>query len=66
MSESTYNTINAFINAVNTWKAYVKALKSANKVNNNIAKKHLAKAVFFWRKEAERLKKLVDRVILKP
>lgn len=57
--------IKAFINAVNTWKAYVKALKSANKANNNLAKKHLGKAVFFWRKEAEKLKKLVDSVVLK-
>lgn len=53
----------AFINAVNTWKAYVKALKAANMANNNVAKKWLGKAVFYWRKEAEKLKNSVDSVL---
>lgn len=52
--------IQAFLNAVNTWKAYVKANKLANKRNINIAKSGLTKAVFYWRKEAEKFKKMLD------
>lgn len=52
--------ITAFLNAVNTWKAYVKANKLANKRNLNIAKSGLTKAVFYWRLQAEKLKKMLD------
>lgn len=57
--------INQFLNAVNTWKIYVTGLKAANKQNNSHAKSVLGKAVFFWRKEAERLKKIIDKMIKK-
>jgi hypothetical protein len=50
----------AFINAVNTWKAYVIALRLANKRNNHLAKSGLGKAVFKWRKYAEELKRQID------
>lgn len=52
--------IAAFLNAVNTWKAYASANKLANKRNLHQYKSALTKAVFFWRKESERLKKLID------
>jgi hypothetical protein len=55
--------ISAFLNAVNTWKTYVIGLKAANKANNTRAKSILGKAMFYWRKEAEKLKKEVDAVI---
>jgi len=58
------NLILAFLNAVRTWKAYVNANKKANKANLTSAKSLLTKAVFFWRKEAERLKKMLDFVVL--
>lgn len=57
--------IKQFINAVNTWKTYVIGLKAANKQNNRYAKGVLGKAVFKWRKEAERLKKIIDKMIKK-
>lgn len=56
--------IQAFLNAYHTWQAYCVGVKSANKQCNNKAKSVLQKAVFFWRKECERLKKLVDFAIL--
>ena len=52
--------IKAFLNAVNTWKSYVLALKNANKSGNKYAKSVLAKAVFYWVKECEKLKKMLD------
>jgi len=55
--------IKAFLDAVNTWKTYVIGLKAANKANNTKAKSVLAKAMFYWRKEAERLKKELDAVL---
>lgn len=56
--------VKAFLMAVATWKAYVKALKKANKANNSYAKSVLGKAVFYWINEAERLKKEVDKLVL--
>ena len=56
--------IAAFLNAHRTWQMYCLGVKSANKQGNNKAKSALQKAVFFWRKECERLKKLVDFVVL--
>lgn len=50
----------AFLNAVNTWKMYVIGLKAANKQNNRKAKSTLGKAVFYWRKQAEALKMIID------
>ena len=55
--------IAAFLNAVNTWRAYASTNKLANKRNLNQYKSALTKAVFFWRKECERLKKMVDFAI---
>lgn len=52
--------IQAFINAVNTWKTYVIGLKAANKQNNTKAKSVLGKAMFYWRKQAEALKAKID------
>ncbi len=52
--------IAAFLNAVNNWKAYVKALKEANKANNSVMKKILGAQMFFWRKESEKFKKMLD------
>lgn len=57
------NLIKAFLEAVNTWKAYVIGLKAANKQNNNKAKSVLGKAVFFWRKKAEQLKAQLDFIL---
>jgi len=54
----------AFLNAVATWKAYVKANKLANKRNLNAYKSALTKAVFFWRFKAESLKKELDSLLL--
>ena len=56
--------IKAFLNAVNTWKIYVIGLKAANKQNNNKTKSVLGKAMFYWRKEAERLKAQIDQIRL--
>lgn len=56
-------TIKAFLNAVNTWKAYVKALAKVNKANCNKARGLLMKAMFHWRKEAERLKAIIDNTL---
>lgn len=53
----------AFINAVNTWKAYVKARITANKQNDKTAKSLLGKAVFYWIKQAEYLKKQLDVIL---
>lgn len=55
--------IKAFLNAVNTWKTYVIGLKAANKQNNQKAKSVLGKAVFFWIKQAEHLKKQLDVIL---
>lgn len=52
--------IKAFLNAVNTWKAYVKARIAANKLNDKTAKSLLGKAVFYWIKQAEQLKAKID------
>ena len=52
--------IAVFLNAVNTWKAYASANKLANKRNLNQYKSALSKAVFYWVKECERLKKMLD------
>lgn len=52
--------IAAFLNAVSTWKAYIVANRKANKRNDQAAKKYLSKAVFYWVKECERLKKMLD------
>ena len=52
--------IQAFLNAVNTWKMYVIGLKAANKQNNTRAKSVLGKAMFYWRKQAEQLKAKID------
>jgi len=58
--------IQAFLNAVNTWKMYVIGLKAANKQNNTKAKSILGKAVFFWIKQAEYLKKQIDKLLSLP
>lgn len=52
--------ISTFLNAYTTWKAYIVANRKANKRNDQAAKKYLSKAVFFWVKECERLKKMID------
>lgn len=52
--------IQAFLNAVNTWKLYVTANKAANKNNRNEVKSMLTKAVFYWRLQAEKFKKMID------
>lgn len=51
-----------FIDAVNTWKIYVSGLKAAQRQGNNRAKSVLAKAMFFWRKQAEQLKLIIDNL----
>ncbi len=58
--QSNKALIAASLNAVNTWKAYVIGLKTANKQNNHKAKSVLGKAVFHWRKVAEALKSQID------
>lgn len=58
--------IKAFINAVNTWKTYVVGLKAANKQNNTKAKSILGCAMFYWRKQAEHLKKQLDKLLSLP
>ncbi len=56
--------IAAFLNAVKNWERFVYANKRANKLNQNGLKSVYTRLVFQWRKEAERLKKLVDLVVL--
>ncbi len=55
--------IQAFLDAVNTWKRYVHLLRTANKANNNQAKHLYGKAVFYWIKQAEQLKAKIDRLL---
>lgn len=56
--------IKAFLDAVNTWKTYVNLLRAANRANDNQAKSLYGKAVFYWIKQAEKLKKDVDSLVL--
>jgi len=56
--------IKAFLHAVATWKAYVSALRLANKRNNHKAKSGLGKAVFYWIKQCEALKAQIDSLRL--
>lgn len=55
--------IKAFIDAVNTWKRYCALLRTANKANNNQAKRLYGKAVFYWIKQAEALKGKIDSLL---
>lgn len=57
------NLVKAFLDAVNTWKRYVALLRTANRLNDNKAKAIYGKAVFFWIKQAEKLKKELDSVL---
>jgi hypothetical protein len=50
----------AFLDAVNTWKTFVIQVKHANKNKCTAAKRQYMKAMFYWRKEAERLKSQID------
>lgn len=52
-----------FLNAVNTWRALVIALRNAQKRGDSRAKSALMRAMFYWRKEAERFKRYVDVVL---
>ena len=54
------SVVKAFLNAVNTWRHLVKALAVANKANDVQRKSALMRSMFYWRKEAEKLKSLVD------
>lgn len=55
--------IKAFLDAVNTWKIFVIQVKHANKNNCTAAKRQYMRAMFYWRKEAEKLKKELDSVL---
>lgn len=55
--------IQAFLDAVNTWKRYCVLLRTANKQNHNKAKAIYGKAVFYWIKQAEYLKKQLDIIL---
>lgn len=55
--------VKAFLNAVNTWKRYCALLRTANKQNHNQAKRLYGKAMFYWRKQSEKLKKSVDAIL---
>lgn len=57
------NLIQAFLDAVNTWKRYVALLRTANKQNHNQAKRLYGKAVFYWIKQAEALKDKIDSLL---
>lgn len=46
------------IDAINTWKIYVGAVKIAQLRGNKTAKSDFMKAMFFWRKKAEELAQL--------
>lgn len=52
--------IAAFLNAVKNWERFVYANKRANKLNQNGLKSVYTRLVFQWRKECERLKKILD------
>jgi hypothetical protein len=54
------SAVKAFLNAVNTWRHLVKALAVANKTSDTRRKSALMCSMFYWRKEAEKLKSLVD------
>jgi hypothetical protein len=56
--------IKAFIDAVNTWKIFVIQVKHTNKNNCKVAKREYMRAMFYWRKVAENLKKEVDLLLL--
>jgi len=55
--------IKAFLDAVNTWKVFVVQVKHANKNNCTAAKRQYMRAMFYWRKEAEKLKNQLDLVL---
>ena len=55
--------IQAFLNAVNTWRRYCVLLRMANKQNHNQAKALYGKAVFYWIKQAEQLKAKIDSLL---
>jgi Tfp pilus tip-associated adhesin PilY1 len=55
--------IKKFLDAVATWKIYVVGLQSANKKNDQKAKSVLGRAVFYWIKQAEHLKKQIDKLL---
>ena len=52
-----------FLNAVSTWRALVIALRNAQKRGDSRAKSALMRAMFYWRKEAERFKCSVDAIL---
>ena len=54
------SVVKAFLNAVNTWRHLVKALAVANKAKDARRRSDLMRSMFYWRKEAEKLKSLVD------
>jgi hypothetical protein len=52
--------VKAFLNAVSTWKHLVQALAIANKAKDSRRKSDLMRSMFYWRKECEKLKSLID------
>ena len=52
-----------FLNAVSTWRALVIALRNAQKRGDSRAKSALMRSMFYWRKEAERIKRYLDVVL---
>lgn len=56
--------IAAFLNAVNTWKHLVNALKVANKLPDLRRRSDLMRSMYHWRKKAEALKSELDSLRL--
>jgi len=54
----------AFIDAVQTWQAFVAKSKAANKKGSRAEKSIYMRAVFFWRKRAEELQKQLKTLML--
>lgn len=52
-----------FLNAVNTWRALVIALRNAQKRCDSRAKSALMRAMFYWRKTAEAFKAKLDLIL---
>jgi len=52
-----------FLHAVQIWRDLVIALRNAQKRGDSRAKSALMRSMFYWRKEAENLKRNVDAIL---